>query len=332
MPTFIVSKIRRGANIFQTLQSAITSMEPDESISYTILVEPGIYDEKIELIRSNVEIIGENPESCMITHGDYGLALHEDGRKVGTFRSYTFLLDGNHNRIKNLTIINHAGYGRKVGQAVALYCDGDQIVIDHCRLIGHQDTLFTGPLPPSPMEPGGFTGPKEFSPRIVGKQLYKDCYIQGDIDFIFGSASAWFEGCQIHSCLLPSELYPQNNLDQPQIHGYITAASTPEEEEIGYIFHQCNLTGDAPASSVYLGRPWRNYAKVRFINCNLGAHIHPEGFHDWNKKEAWASLLFGEYQNQGLGSISTKRASFVKQLSQEEYQQIMLFRSFFPNL
>jgi pectinesterase len=247
-----------------------------------------------------------------LAYHDSGLALHEDGRKVGTFRSYTFLMDGNNNTLKNLTIENTAGFGRLVGQAIALYCDGDQILVENCRLLGHQDTLFTGPLPPAPMEPGGFTGPKEFAPRLIGKQLFRNCYIQGDIDFIFGSASAWFEKCHIHSLALPIELYPQSDCNHPLIHGYITAGSTPEGENFGYIFHGCELTGDAPDGSVYLGRPWRNYAKTLFLNCTLGSHIHPNGFHDWNKKEAQASVLYGEYKNLGSGSFISQAFHFCK--------------------
>lgn len=330
MPTITVSKTRKGNAIFSSLQKAIHSMEQDESIPYTILIEPGTYLEKVELIRSNVHIIGENPDTCILSYYDSGLALHADGRKVGTFRSYTLLMDGNYNTLKNVTIENTAGFGRIAGQAIALYCDGDQILVENCKLLGHQDTLFTGPLPPAPMEPGGFIGPKEFAPRLIGKQLFRNCYIQGDIDFIFGSASVWFENCHIHSLALPNDLYPQSDPNHPLIHGYITAASTPEGEDCGYIFHECLLTGDAPEGSVYLGRPWRNFAKTRFLNCNLGPHIHPNGFHDWNKKEAQASVLYGEYKNLGPGSFISKRSTFVKQLSKEEYDGCLTFRSSFP--
>ena len=98
---------------------------------------------------------------------------------------------------RNMTIANSAGFGRDVGQAV--YAEGDRILFENCRILGHQDTLFTGPLPFKEIEKGGFRGPTEFSPRIAGRQLYRRCYIEGEVDFIFGSAHAAFDECELFS-------------------------------------------------------------------------------------------------------------------------------------
>lgn len=117
----------------------------------------------------------------------------------------------------NLTFENSAGPGTKVGQALALYVDGDRIAFHDCRFLGNQDTLFTAPLPPKEIEPNGFVGPKQFAPRINGRHFYQRCYIEGDIDFIFGGATAYFEDCEFFS----------KYTGQP-ISSYVTAASTPE--------------------------------------------------------------------------------------------------------
>ena len=171
-------------------------------------------------------------------------------------------------------------------------------MINSCRLIGHQDTLFTGPLPPKEIEPDGFIGPKQSAPRINGRQYYKNCYICGDIDFIFGSATAYFESCVIES------LCRTTNVND--IQGYITAASTPEGQEYGYVFSNCKLISkDCPPNSVYLGRPWRNYAKTVFLECSLGNHIHECGFHDWKKEDARNTVLYAEYRNYPASSADT---------------------------
>lgn len=90
------------------------------------------------------------------------------------------------------------------------------------------------------------------------------------------------------------------------IQGYITAASTPESQEYGYVFSNCKLISkDCPPNSVYLGRPWRNYAKTVFLECALGNHIHECGFHDWKKEDARNTVLYAEYRNYPASSADT---------------------------
>lgn len=208
--------------------------------------------------------------------------------------------------LKHLTIENASGPSLTCGQEIALYADGDQFNCYDCRLLGKQDTLFAGPLPENEYEPGGFRGPKEHSPRINTRQYYKDCYICGDVDFIFGSGTAIFENCVIHSLLRDPSV---------DIQGYVTAASTPADQETGFIFLNCKLTGDCPSHSVFLGRPWRDHAKTVFLNCTYSAHIHPRGFDDWGKKHAQGTVFFAEYN---CAVLESKRADFVRQLSPEE--------------
>ena len=305
-------------NTFSTIAQAISHVPKDNREPVTIFVTAGIYYEKITLDRPYIHLVGSSADECIITYDDYARDLMPDGSKRGTFRSYTFFVDADHVTLENLTIRNSSSPRSKAGQALALYADGDNLIVKSCRLESYQDTLFTGPLPPAPMQIGGFTGPKEFAERRVGRQYYKDCYICGDVDFIFGSAIAYFETCEIAS-VFSEELSPNPDGSAP-IYGYATAASTPEDSPYGYVFDRCRFTSTCPIESVYLGRPWRDYAQTVLINCYLGEHIHPEGFHDWNKPDAHKTCLYAEYNSTGPGADNGqgRRADFVRSLSEEE--------------
>ncbi len=299
MNTIRVSK-NSQPGCYTTIAEAINSIPADNSEFVTVYIEPGIYHEKLTINRPFIilEGLGDNNEDTIITYDDYALYIMPDGMKRGTFRSYSVFIDTHDIIMRNLTIENASGDSATHGQAIALYADGDRLFFDHVRLLGHQDTLFTGPLPPKEKELNGFIGPKQYAPRINGRHYYKNCYICGDVDFIFGSATAYFEDCIIESLSRyeNADAYDENG--HPKIQGYITAASTPEGQEYGYVFANCQLIGpQCPDASVYLGRPWREFAKTIFLNCELGPHIHPERFHDWNKKDAHHTIFYGEYGN-----------------------------------
>lgn len=316
MLQFTVSHNPEDRDAFTTIEEALSQLPEDTLTPVTIRIKPGTYREKLTVSRSNVTLVGEDVRTTVIAFGDYANQIMPDGSKRGTFRSYTLFLDGNDITLSNLTVRNDAFPRSKAGQAVALYADGDRLTVENCRLISYQDTLFTGPLPPKPLSAGGFTGPKEFAQRIVGRQYYKNCYICGDIDFIFGSAIAYFENCEIASVYseIPTAAHP----DGSPLYGYATAASTPEGYPYGYVFEGCAFTGTCPDNTVFLGRPWRNYAKTVLLHCYLGSHIRKEGFHDWNKPEAHETMFYAEYQNTGEGAAHSERASYVKHLTDEE--------------
>lgn len=288
---------------FRRLQDAIDSIPADNQTATTIYLAPGYYHEKISLEKPYVSIAGtgDSPADTVISYDDYGNLPMPDGKKCGTFRSYTFLAHARDLTLQNLTIENASGDSKTHGQAIALYAEGDRIFVDSCRLLGHQDTLFTGPLPPKEYQPDGFLGPTQHAPRVNGRQYYKNCYICGDVDFIFGSATAYFDGCTLES--LHRDSTPE---------GYVTAASTPEGQEYGYVFSECAFTSDeCPAASVYLGRPWRDFARTVLIGCTLSAHIHPDGFHDWDKKHARNTVFYAEYKDT---PVPPPRADFVRAL------------------
>lgn len=194
---------------------------------------------------------------------------------MGTFRSYTLKITGDDIVVENLTIENSAG---EVGQAVALHVEGDRCIFKNCRILGNQDTIYAA-------------GQKS-------RQYFADCYIEGTTDFIFGAATAIFDRCTIHSLR----------------NSYITAASTPQSKMFGYVFRNCKLTANPDVTKVYLGRPWRDYAKVIFINCEMGSHILPEGWHNWGNPEREKTAFYAEYQSSGPGSSPDKRAGWSHQL------------------
>ncbi len=289
--------------MFQKIGDALAHAQTHAGEEITIHISPGTYHEKLEIHQEGLILEGENATDTIITYDDAANDILPDGDKRGTFRSYTLLADAPRIQLRNLTIENGAALREHVEQAIALYAEGEGIVVSDCRLLGAQDTLFTGPLPPKEVVPGGFKGPKEFAPRINGRQLYHHCYICGTVDFIFGSATAYFEDCTLHS------------LGRPL--GYVTAGSSPEGQEYGYVFSHCRFTGDAPEGSIYLGRPWRDYARVVILDSELGAHIRPEGWHDWGKEAAHGTVFFAEYGNFGPGAAG-KRADWCHCLTQEE--------------
>lgn len=170
-----------------------------------------------------------------------------------------------------------------VGQALAMRVDGDRGVYRNCRFLGWQDTIFLN----------------------RGRQLFEGCYIAGHVDFIFGGATSYFDNCQIH-CLGK---------------GYITAAATPDFQPYGFVFRHCTLTGE-PGASTYLGRPWRGYSAVTFLDTQMSDVVRPEGWNNWNLPERELTARYQEYGSTGLGAEPSKRVGWARQLTVEEAAEI----------
>lgn len=321
------NKERTGANletrsaVFSSIQAAVDAADASYKKALqcgetwageTIRISKGIYHERVTITTPGLTLRGEGAKDTLISYGLYGHMPSPDIGKLGTFRSYTMLIDADQVTLRDLSIENTAGAGPDIGQAIALYADGDELCFDRIALLGWQDTLFTGPLPPKEIEKNGFIGPKQFAPRRNGRQYYHDCHIEGDIDFIFGSATAYFDHCTIF------QKDRRKLLRTAEALSFATAASTPEGQTYGYVFDHCRFLSDCPEGSCYLGRPWRNFARVAILHSWLGPQIHPAGFHNWGKTEAEGSVVFGEYQNEGPGATHAQRARFVKELSDEE--------------
>ncbi len=293
-----------GSGGCRTVAEALTLAKAYRGTPVLISIGAGVYHEKLTVSQDNLTLQGEG--EVKIIWADGAKEILPDGEKRGTFRTATVMVDANGFTARGLTIENAAGPGAEAGQALALYADGDRLFFDRCKLLGHQDTLFTAPLPPSEYEPGGFRGPKEFAPRVMGRHYYHKCLIQGEVDFIFGGAAAWFEDCDLISLETGRE-----------INGYVAAPSTPEGEKFGYVFRRCRFTGRCREKSVYLGRPWRDHAKAVLLACELGPHIRPEGWHDWGKASARGASYFREYRSTGPGAQG-ERPDWTGQLSEEE--------------
>lgn len=276
--TIVVS--RDGSGDYRTLTEAMEGIRAFMDYKVTVLVKNGTYKEKVVIPSwlQNVEFIGESVENTIITYDD-----HANINKMGTFRTYTVKVEGNSITFRNLTIENNAA---RLGQAVALHTEGDKLVFINCRILGNQDTIYTG---------AKFT-----------RLYFKDCYIDGTTDFIFGPSTALFENCMIHS----------------KRNSYVTAASTPKEAKYGYIFKHCKLTAEPGVDKVYLGRPWRPYAYTLFIECELGKHIVPAGWHNWGKQSNEETARYMEYKNTGEGANVSERVAWSKQLTKKEAEAV----------
>lgn len=269
-----------GSGNFKTVQEAINAV-PDFRKNRTIIfIKAGIYKEKLILpaSKTNVTFIGENVEKTILTFDDFASKKNRFGEDIGTTGSTSFFIFAEGFTAENITFENSAG---PVGQAVAVRIDGDMIAFYNCRFLGFQDTLY----------PHGETS----------RQYYKNCYIEGTVDFIFGWSTAVFDSCTIFC----------------KDHGYITAPSTNENREFGFVFLNCQITGNAPEASFYLGRPWRPYGKSVFIQCEIGNHIKSEGWHNWGNPENEKTAFFAEFKNTGPGSKG-ERAKWSHQLSETE--------------
>jgi pectinesterase len=251
-----------------------------------------VYPEKLVIPswKCNIELVGEDQNSTIITNSDFSGKPNPQGKdafgktEFTTYTSYTVLVQGNDFIARNLTIANAAG---PVGQAVALHVEGDRCAVINCRLLGNQDTLYAG--------------------TENSRQFYMDCYIEGTTDFIFGEATAVFENCEIKSLK----------------NSFITAPATTPRQQFGFVFLNCKLVAaDTSVKKVYLGRPWRPYARSVFINTTMDKHIYIVGWDNWRNSENEKTAFFAEYKSKGA-DIS-KRVPWSHQLTEAEVKKYTL--------
>ncbi len=293
---FIVDATGNGD--FISVQKAINAVPDFRKNETKIFIKNGIYEEKLTLpaTKTNVTLMGEDRFKTILTWNDYAQKKNVFDEEIGTSGSSSTFIFGEGFKAENITFENSSG---PVGQAVAIRVDGDMAIFINCRFLGFQDTLY----------PHG----------EQSRQYYKNCYIEGTTDFIFGWSKAVFEDCEIYS---------------KKGGQYITAASTIENASFGFVFYNCKLTGDAQDKSVYLGRPWRPFAKTVFIKCELGVHIRPEGWHNWNKPEAEKTCYYAEYESYGQGANKEARVTWSKQLDENDlntYSLKKIFDGWIPN-
>lgn len=234
----------------------------------TLFIKSGIYKEKIKITKSNIEICGIG--DVIITNDDYYNKIHSDNKEYLTVRTYTLNVVGDNVTIKNLTIENSCKNNLVYGQCVALEVLGNNFKGLNLKLLGGQDTLFTGPIPRDLDIRYKDLLPLDELNYKESTQIYSNCYIEGNIDFIFGGANALFDNCTICS----------------NGHGFICAPSTSKDIKYGYIFNDCTfINKNTLNNTVLLARPWRDYGAAIFINSKIeGKHINPLLFDSWNNK------------------------------------------------
>jgi pectinesterase len=287
-----------GSGQFKTVQEAIDSA-PEGNIR--INIKPGEYRALITISTNGIELrgLGKRPEDTVLVYDNSAGTPGPDGRGLGTGKSGTIMLTGDDFYAENLTIANdfekrHTRTDQG-SQAVALHVTGDREVFRKVRFLGFQDTLYAD----SKLchTPGA-------DPCTAAREFYSDCYIEGHVDFIFGDAKAVFDKCEIHVL--------------PHVMDTITAQSrTRPSEDSGYVFRDCTVTAaDIPAGSpqdVLLGRPWRAYSTVIFLDTDFKAPLDPAGWKEWNG--ALATSDYAEYNSHGQSGDVTKRIAPSKQLT-----------------
>lgn len=284
-----------GLGDFATVQGAIDAVPVDNAERVEIFIHDGVYKEVVTIPRTKpfIDLRGESANGTIITYDNYSGKEKPTGGTYGTSGSASVYLYADDFTAENMTFENsfdESSVDVKNKQAVAVYTRGDRMTFKNVRFIGNQDTLYTN----------------------GGSQYFYQCYIEGDVDFIFGGARAVFEDCDIFSLDRGSST---NN-------GYVTAASTLITEPYGYLFLNSRMLSNAPDGTVHLGRPWHPggnpdaIASVVFKNSYLGPHINPEGWTDMSGFLA-SDARFFEYQNYGPGAVANESR---RQLTEEEAQ------------
>ena len=284
-----------GSGDFTTIQSAINATKTFPEVPINIYIKNGVYHEKVEVYSWNTNI------SLIGENRDKTIITFNDHFKKinkgrnSTFHTYTLKVSANDFHAENLTVINSAG---PVGQAVALHVEADRASFFNVTLKGNQDTLYVA--------------------GEGARSYFKNCLIEGTTDFIFGGGTALFESCEIKSLS----------------NSFITAASTPKSQPFGFVFNNCVITAASGVNNVYLGRPWRSYAKTVFINSILGEHILPTGWNNWGSKEKEQTVFYGEFNNTGKGANIEKRVQWSQQLTESQantYTKQRILRDWQPN-
>lgn len=269
---------------YRTLTAALEALPATGGV---IELEPGEYREKVTVAKPNVRLIGkgERPEDVVIVWSDGAVTAG------GTFKSFSVNVTGDGFHARNLTIQNdfHLKDPRP-SQAVALAITADRAVLEKVRLLGAQDTLYAASKKDKP-----------------SRQYFKDCYIEGHVDFIFGDAKAFFDRCRIHGLAHEGVLYTAQSKVRP-------------DQDSAYVFDRCLITADPKATGVFLGRAWRPYATVIFMRSRIEAALDPAGWREWTpgKTDTLSTATFAEYASTGPGASPTTREPRTRQLTKAQ--------------
>jgi pectinesterase len=269
---------------YKTLTAAIDALPKDGG---TIELAPGEYREKVTVAKPNVRLIGKGktPKDVVIVWSDGAITAG------GTFKSFSMNVSGDGFRARNLTIQNdyHLKDARP-SQAVALAITADRVVLEKVRLLGAQDTLYAASKKDKP-----------------SRQYFKDCYIEGHVDFIFGDAKAFFDRCHIHGIAHQSVMITAQSKNRP-------------DQDSAYVFDRSLITADPKATGIYFGRAWRPLATVIFMRSRIEAPLDPAGWREWTpgKTETLNTAYFAEYASTGPGASPKTREPRTHQLTDEQ--------------
>ena len=283
-----------GTGEYVSLQTAVDAAPASGA---TIHIAPGVYRGTLTIDKPSIRLIGSGADPAQTILVDNKSA----GTSGGTLRSATVNVRGDRFVAENITIendFNRTHPQRAEGsQALALLVTGDRAVFRHVRILGNQDTLYVG-------HPKCSSGD---APCPPARQYFDHCYIAGNVDFIFGNGKAVFDHCEIHST--------------PHRGGFITAQARKDPaEDSGFVFRDCRLTAAPGVTGVYLGRPWRPYATVIFLNTTMGSFVAPGGWREWHPGEthSLATSDYAEYQSTGPGANPARREARSHQLTSSE--------------
>lgn len=274
-----------GSGNYKTIQAALDAIPSNLKKETIVFIKPGVYKEVItvDATKNFVTLIGKDKKNTIITYNNHAGKKLPNGDTLNTWTCATAFIYGNNFRAENITFENNAGFN--AGQAVALRVEGNRASFKNCSMIGFQDVLF--------LSGSGV------------KHYFKDCYIEGTTDFIFGAATAVFKNCHIHS----------------KKNSHVTAASTNSIIPFGFVFFNCRLTADSVTNKVSLGRPWSPTASVTYINCWMDKHIIPEGWNNWRNPNNELTARYAEYKSTGPGANPQARVKWSKQLTNEEVKK-----------
>lgn len=280
-----------GSGDFASVQQAVDAL-PDTGGE--ILVRPGTYRESVTIRKPHVLLRGTAADPS-----DTTIIENASPRNGGTFSTPTVFVEADNVSVENLTISNDLGFGK--GQAVALWTNGDRDAFRSVRLLGSQDTLYA-----SAKYCYG-----DYGPCVPARQYFSNCYIAGNVDFIFGDSIAFFDRCELHGM-------PRGNV-------MFTAQSKhTASQNSGYVFNDCRLTaaprGADGKGTISLGRPWRPYAKVVYLHPRIDADVVRQGWTEWPRfgVPSLPTAYYAEYESTGPGANPTEREPYSHQLTAVE--------------
>jgi polygalacturonase len=283
-----------GSGDFRSVQSAVDAL-PDEG--GTIAIKPGTYREVVTIRKPHVYMSGDSADPNAVTIV-YGNGAPKSG---GTFNTATVFVEADNVSLEHLTITNDFTPGGGHGQAVALAVNGDRDTFRWIRLHGNQDTLFA--------ESKYCYG--DYGPCVAARQYFSDCYVDGNIDFVFGDSVAVFERCELHGNLPGNVMFTAQDKHST-------------DQESGYVFDHCTLTAEPRTQGIVaLGRPWRPHASVVYLHTRIDANVIPAGWEEWPRfgVPSLPTAYYAEFDSTGPGANPTAREQYSHQLTAAEAEQ-----------